>query len=58
MTGVSRSPTTAIKARPLYSAYIDAKTFAASLFIGSTGPMPPRIIDALSNESIQGRLPR
>ena len=45
--------TTAISASPLWSAYIEAKIFAALPLIVSTGPMPPRIIDALSSESIQ-----
>ncbi len=45
---------TAMNISPLNKAYIDEKNFALSLLSWSTGPMPPKIIDAFKSASIQG----
>ncbi len=42
-----------INASPENKAYNEAKSFAALVDNGSTGPIPPRIIDAFRSESIQ-----
>ena len=52
--GKSRMP---MHTSPLKSAYRAEKSFPPAVSIRSTGPIPLRIIDALRNESIQGRRP-
>jgi hypothetical protein len=51
--GVSTIPTAERRTSPLNIAYAEAKTFDAEFAIGSTGPMPARIIDALRSASTQ-----
>lgn len=45
-------------ASPENSAYADANSFPARVCSSSTGPMPPRIIDAFRIASIHGRFSR
>src|SRR5678810_733258 len=54
-TGAITRPAATMKTSPEYSAYEPANTLPASVLGTSTGPIPPRIIDALRNASVQFR---
>jgi hypothetical protein len=43
------------KAIPLNNAYIDANSFPEVVYIGVTGPIPVRIMEAFKSESIQDK---
>jgi hypothetical protein len=55
MIGDKIIPITAINTSPLKSAYSEAKTFAVVFVKESTGPIPPKIMEAFNSESIQPR---
>ena len=56
MTGARKTPITVKNATPLYSEYNDANSLAALEGIGFTGPIPVKIILALTKLSNHGIL--
>jgi hypothetical protein len=49
------TPTATRNIIPENNAYIDANNFPPVVLTGSTGPMPPKIIEALRRESSQDK---
>ena len=54
-TGAIKTPAVAKNTIPEYNAYNEANSLPAAVWSWFTGPIPPRIIEALSKESIHGK---